>query len=823
MHHGHPGGEMRSRNKWLDKNELLAEHGAGTIQQLLDLSHLVEYLHGAILSRSYRIPDDLNGAIGLTRHGRKIQQELVTKHDVPAKEARVMCLLVGTHTEPLIDTEQTDFAAIESSISNQIKDRRILHPFSFGRELYDRAASLFDDARSYLNYEDTLRLLEDTSIGVFHVGKYLCGPFGVLITDCTRFTPPKLRIPLFHCPELTCSTVHKCTLTTDSTASINDHMGKIYNLLDKEAHRPWAWRDAFREQSGLLGREYDDSSLGTLPYLLGDCLADSELRIVLIRLMNETQGHLRAQLSPLGIQGAAREATSNLSRAELMQLILICNDQTIANTIDSLVLQGDIIVPVGEIRRPVVNRSVLTGHFGIQVQLGPFGCRLHSPISTIGPLRLRKLVGGLYLADNPSDVSELEWQLREVDSATLSSRLEEYVRSFTPAQVVKRLVLARRTNMITACTELGIDGHRNWVDDDLVSAMLWKLDFDPIVDEDDNRRFWELHKKMKQVAQTAGVSALVDAEEIRGRASNYFVALEKLLDDCLAFATWALCFDHISSTRPFSYRATEDAEVAFRMLDTYEEHRNSGPEIIQFGRQRTLYPLCRGFISLARLLESRKTCHGKYVRSSEDRPRFVKHSTLKRFPFEHTVPFLDLLPKSQDAILAILEDVGARLVSADVNTVRNDQLHFRPSTTDLDRLSSSLDEVESSVRILEQSGLTRLMFRAIRTQADEWGRRVITLVDPRGKEIAIARPSSYDWLSLPSAQAPQYLVTSAVFAEPSEFLRFRSDLPSKYSDYWDNFPKRRPHSAHTKSVSTGNHGESQSSPLPNEGEGQANK
>lgn len=776
----------------LSKQDLQSRYPDGAWgERLLHIINLTQFLDECILKRNYKIPDALNEAIILSDFGRRVHHELVTKHDVPAKEARVLCLLAAAYTEPLIDVEQTDISELSDTISKQTQDGSILFPFIFGRELYDRAAELFQDERHFLNYEDTLRLLEGTSQGVFQLGHSTIGPYGVLESPVSRYLVPTTRIPLYHCSELTCEVVHSCRLSTDTSASINEHFPKIYRVLQKEAPEPWAWGDFFGDIMGRTAASYDDLSLATLPHLIGDGLTDTELRSLLEYLMDETGGAFRSLLTPLKLRGKASDALAELDRAQMMQLALLNADAAIIEALDRLVLNKTIVIPEGEIRRPVLHRAVTSGQFGLQVQLGRYGYRVHSVQADLGPLRLRRLVDGLYLLDEESDVTELEWQLREVDAPTLASRLDEYVRTFTPEQVVRRLVLARRTNMISACTSLGIDEHRTWSDEDLIGATLWKLDFMPATDRDGAKRFWQVHERMKQVTQTAGVSALVDQEAVRALASNYFVLLEEFLDDCLAFSVWALTNDHISSPRPFSYRASEESGRSFEKLAEYESSRDSGPETVRFSGKNTLYELARGFGSLAGLLRTHAQSPEASKRGENDFPKFAAHTGLKHFPFRHRVPFLDLRPESQSVLLDVLDDVGRTLVAADVSGVRNDQLHFRRSTADLGRLSECLNAVESSARRLEQSGLTRLLFRPLREQADEWGRRIFTLVDPRGREIAVARPSSYDWLLLPGLRSAQYLMTSAVFAEPNEFLRFREDISSEFAKYWDGYPARR--------------------------------
>jgi hypothetical protein len=78
----------------LGKDELLAKYSDGhVLQRLLNLAQLTEFLKDSILKADYRMPDQLNDAIVLSPHGKRIHQELITKNDVPAKEVIVSSML----------------------------------------------------------------------------------------------------------------------------------------------------------------------------------------------------------------------------------------------------------------------------------------------------------------------------------------------------------------------------------------------------------------------------------------------------------------------------------------------------------------------------------------------------------------------------------------------------------------------------------------------------------------------------------------------------------------------------------------------------------
>ena len=376
-----------------------------------------------------------------------------------------------------------------------------------------------------------------------------------------------------------------------------------------------------------------------------------------------------------------------------------------------------------------------------------------------------------------------------METRGIEARLEEFLRTSTPDQVLRRLVLARRTNMIAACTEVGVDEHAERSDDDLVSAILWKLGFDAQRDYLGTERFWELHNGMVQMTSTAGVSALVDSEMIRGLASNYFVEMERVLDDGLAFCAWALINDHVASHNPFQYRVDDERLGSFRRLSSHAEER--GFTDVPLGDKNTLHPLCRGFGVLAGLLEHYEEEGASWLREAADFPEYAQHTSLKAFPFKHRAAFLDLSQEARVRLIETLKAVERHLLESRAPELRNEQLHFRRTATDLERLSTGLRRVEAAIHRLESAGLARINFRLVDQQGDEWGRKTFVLADSRNRRIAFARPTPFDWLGLPSLSVEQHLVTEATFAEPNEMLRFTSVPSSKYAEMWKDFPLRR--------------------------------
>ena len=781
----------------LSKHELADRYAdAEWRERFIDASRLGELLAGSILREKYKIPDELVGTVQLTEFGNKVLQKLVTKNDVPAKEARLLCFLRLVHREPLVDVQKTDLDELRRIIDKQIRGRDLLFPFVLGRELYDRAADVYEDMRDTLSHAETLKLLEPMPIGVFQVENYVTGPYGLLRSPERRWFGPVTTVPLFHCSELTCSRVHTARLSSDHNAPINQHSPVMDRVLESFGEDESEWAEFMQDVAGTEGFRFDDRSLEPMFLALGDLLADDELRVLLAHLLDSSSGSLRDLLEPLALVGKADDIAAGLDRAGLTQLLMLSRNEEIVSALDTLILATDeqprrIRVEVGEIRRLMTNRRLAYGTFGTFPELSSLGVRFTSDEHSLGPMRLKRLVDELYKLDTPAEVDELQWQLRTVEGEEPPERLEEFVRSAEPDEVIERLILSRRTNLVLACDRLGLR-YEDFADDPtFVQAVLWKLGFYRHEAPDLRAAFWDHFGRLKSFCQTAGVGARVDAVELRSKAANYFVELEGVLDDSLSFATWALTHDHIAAERPFDYEPGRHRLMAFDVLNEQFRLKNPGADPL-LRDKNTLQPLITGFGILADYLEELRARPSDWRRDTDAYPRYARFTDLKKFPFEHRAPFLDLLPRSQERIVESVNYVRTTLDSANVANARNEHMHYRITTPDLTKLSSALDAAEKAVARLEADGLCRTLFKRVSVHGDSWDRRVYTLKSAKGTELAFARPSAYDWSRMPAlVGGPQYAMPAAVFARPNEILRFRQTFDTSYAAYWENYPKRR--------------------------------
>lgn len=578
------------------------------------------------------------------------------------------------------------------------------------------------------------------------------------------------------------------SLESSDEAPINKHRPRVHKHLEKAAPQGWHWGSFARAIGDVEASAYDDLNTGTLPFLLGDCLAVAELRVLFNTLLDSASG-LRQAIEPFGLRGAADFVTQGLGQPQLLQLLLLLPDPMIISALDECVQKDKIHVPRTEIRRPVVNAERFSGAWGAQLELGARGTRVATRTADVPTLRLQRLVAELYGVEVASAADDLDWLLREVDGPSLEARLAEFLRTTTPADVVLRLIAMRKDKVMGTATHLRFSLPTCSSDAEVVEHVLWRLALTADAPSDPHESYWRQHEALEQRLTTAAVSPLLDEDAIRSLAANYFVALEGVLDDALHFATWVLTYDHFLSGRPFVFRPQASRRHS---TDYLNQLAKAVPEQTpDYSDERaTLYSLCVGFKLLAQDLVSLAKRAEEFTRPAHERPEYFEHTPLQSFPFNHTLPYLDLQPDARIRVSSTLSEVGRVLLDSRISEIRNQQLHFRRSRADSDRFVYCLKAAREAVHLLEVSGLSRLEFGSARREVDQWGRSSVRFSDKRGKEVTFARPSRFSWCGLPELRERQYLVTSATFAEPNEMFRFVLQEESPFASAYDDFPRR---------------------------------
>ncbi|MEU9505415.1 hypothetical protein AB0D32_03925 [Micromonospora sp. NPDC048170] len=757
---------------------------------LKNLLNLQVLLDGCLIAEKYRVPPELHQPIQLTDDGERAFDTLGRRGVIPYPETRLMCLLALWNIDVLVDPIATDINALVKAIGKDIAEQRIRFPYTLGRSLYDKAAEELEinSIRNGLNSAETQTFLQGTPQGVFQSGPFVTGPYGLLRSKEHRIIDP-VRYIWYHCSDVTCESSHRYDLQTSMDAPINELRPKFHKYLERESKEPSDWwgylKDLGPNSPSVYRDFYNDLSADSLIYTLGDCLVISELRSLFSWLITNTD-ELSAAIADIpGVSGATAES---MNEAQLLQLIAVARNAEIVRGLDSLILQSTIEIPYNEIRRPVMNRRG-TGPYGLITEINRYGVRLDSPYFTIGPLRLRRLIAEMYPLDNERERTELDWQMRDELAETTEARIEKFVQNRSPRDVVSSLLLVRHSNLIVATENLMIQDDLLRDDEDRVNSVLWKLGFSISDGLDQYSDFWRYLDATKRACRSAGVNPqMLDIEQIRREAGPFFPELERVLKDCLAFATWALLTDHHGSAKRFVYRPDDDAPSALRRLHEMQAKDEQGRRL-SFSADANLYALVRGFGVLADHLDSLMAQEQQFLRDPSEVPKWAEAQKIQIFPFVHTVPFLDLLPESQQGIVDGLRKASQRMASVEVSDVRNSLAH--PRTADVVKLGIVLETVEEVVTFFRTAGYMRQQFRPVKTETDEAGNSLTILSDPFGQTVSVHEPSYFDWLDLPAAVAGVHFMAAAYFYEPSRMLRFVTETKSAFSGKWGNYPRRQ--------------------------------
>jgi hypothetical protein len=771
----------------LNRRELAEQYSDVIWQErLIEQLAIVTILTECIIRKNYKISDEMNNAIVLTEAGRRVQEKLVTKEAVPPKVARILTLLALVHVEPLVDFEKTSTEHLIAAISRDITQGAIMFPFIFGRELYDRAAELFPEERDYLRHEDTLKLLEGTSRGVFQTERFLVGPLGIIETAMRRSVRPRTRIPLQHCSDPSCAAIHRVQLTTSIEAEVNRFRPALNKVLDEISSDPSEWNgfvsDITRERDSI----YADQPNAGIVNLIGDALDDEELKCLLSRALDGTEGRVRKVALRHKLSGRADEIVAGLGRDMALQLLLTETDNSLVLLLDEAVRAEEIVVPPGEVRRPKVNTAAF-GAWRVRPEVSSQGFRETASRSELPLLRMSALARSLFDAGSASDMEELSWALRATSGETASERLEVFLRQASPEAVVEKLILARRPNVEKICRRMGIPLEAS--DKVLVHSVLWKLGFEPDYSRDMRDAFWSLHSALERAARAASVSASVDIDSVRSIAVNYFVQFEGYLRDAFIFGAWALLCDHYVDSQPFTFRDSSARESVEAVLDAAESGLSVG--LLGVDAKPSLSDWVASFGRLAGMLRAHRDSPDATLRSRDSYPRFAGKTDLQDFPFLHTVPFLDLAPSAQMLLLEAVEATAVELNDSSIMTWRNSLLHASRTPMRPADLSVALEATAATLRHLEDVGLVPMTFVSDELRADRWGRATSVLRALDGSEVTFTSPSRYEWLGMPWLSDQQFLVRGAIFGPPNVMLRFRRGYESRYAEYWSAFPRRR--------------------------------
>jgi hypothetical protein len=755
-----------------------------TQERILRIDCLADLLRSCIISEAYEVPPRLAAAIRLTSAGAGLVARVQSNAN-PRNECTLATFLQVSWNELLVDADETNIESIEKVVSDEIKKERVLFPYIYGRELYDKAFDELKDNNDTLTHKDTMTLLAGSPQGVFQLHDYVVGPWGLLRSREVRYCPPSVWVPLYHCDDLSCMRVHNVLLET-GTSKISKVRTKMREVLSRQESAEGEWEDFLRDQIAAHVNPFSWKHSAGIPSLVGDAFSVEEMRLILHDLLNFTQGRLRASISELGREvKEAEKFTEDLNEAQMLQLILLCRDDEIIDSLDSLILSGSINIPPAEIRKSP--RGVkATGYFDLVPECASRGVRFLGS-SSLALLRSRHLISNLFDLGNPAERERLEWLIRGTDGTSFQEQLDQFVCGGPLDGALGSLIFDSGANLVAAEKFVGIGPRareRLSNEEALRRAITWRLGIDGPSESDVLLDFRQYGTRLRELAMRTHTYASADQADIRAVASNFFVKLEGLLQEYLKLATWALLRDHYA-TSGFVYSPEE--AVAFTIEELSREQSD-----IHFSSDGkwTLFPMVRGFDVLANRLKLLKS-DDTTKRSVSDYPKILRSASPYTFLFKHIYPYLDLDSTARSRIVAMLTTASRKLNAGKVDEIRNVLQHTNPKFPTQDDVLGAINAAETVLAEAEEAGFLPVVSRLRESQTDSYGRRTLTLGTANGKTLRLVRPSSYYLTGLPAVSEAQYVLRSAMYENSSEVLRLSIREDSEYTKRWSNYPKRR--------------------------------
>ncbi len=121
-----------------------------------------------------------------------------------------------------------------------------------------------------------MNLLHGTPKGIFQVGHFLIGPLGILDAIQPRYMEPIMTAPLWHCSDISCNALHTVHLASGQPALPLAVSQAVTYFRSAEGNAA-EWGGYYAAARGRKTSYYDDLNTDTLPWLLANAFADSEI------------------------------------------------------------------------------------------------------------------------------------------------------------------------------------------------------------------------------------------------------------------------------------------------------------------------------------------------------------------------------------------------------------------------------------------------------------------------------------------------------------------------------------------------------------------
>ncbi|MEZ0454432.1 hypothetical protein ABTW24_22765 [Sphingobacterium thalpophilum] len=744
--------------------------------------------YNSIIKEGYIVPTSIGAEIQLSEYGEKLLKKLKEGEHKNEEEhlLKFALLMEFYHEELIIDVFKTNIVAVEELLHKQVIDNSLIHPWVYGRLLYDKYFEEFEDQEEILKHNEVIQLLDKTPKGVFQVGNYIIGSLGLLKSNVSRFIPPKRTIKLWHCSDPSCSAFHEVHLASGES-KIPKLIQAIDGLLRLEPSSDWG-----RFYFDLIENEdfyYDSNRLIESPYLLINALGNSEIKSLLKEII-DTDKNLREKFpNDKRLKGSSDTIVNAVEKDVCFQILLLESDEQNIKSLEKLIDDQTIFIPPTEIRRPIT--KVARGFYRVHHEFNKLGIRSTSSQSNLGLRQMNNLLKKIY--SEPALKQQLEWKLRNIEKETLNEKLETYTLQEEPRKIIREIVFAGPSQLSETFKYLygNFKMPTNMQEEEiLIDKILWKLGFDINIYPTSLPKFWEMLQNFKDTVRSCGTNNDGDKEKIRSAAVNFWISLEEILEQTLSFMTWTILSDHFLQTQ-FKYNFEEARNFMCDKLHGYQIG-STDPLIFDKEGKNTLFPLAEGFTALLGISES-LLAEGseKYKRKEEDMPSFWHKTDLISFPFESTIYLFDIKPSNFKLLTNLLAEIPKSFTKNKVLSVRNRTQHKRDDFPSQDEILNACNCVEDIVCKIEVNGIYPNVFLFKNTMIDKFNRTKFEYEDYKGRNITLQPTFEFSGSKLPGRRSPQIIVPILTIGNSQELLRFKFEESSSYLKFWKDFPRKK--------------------------------
>lgn len=783
--------------KWMDVAEITEKYKDGNFRKFFVRLYAIRWLfNGGVVATGYKPDEKLKDIINLTDEGEKLAS-IIEKEisGIKVEEVRLALFSKFYHLDLLVDAYNTVPEKVQEILSDDLLHGRIRYPSVYGRSLYDRFYEMFPEIRvDNLPYDDTMKLLENQPQGILQIMDFVTGPFGILRSNSNRYIVPSLEVPLWHCPDPSCTAIHSVRLNKgeckflDTVRFLNRYCEKTYGPSSQ-------WYYFFREQGITDNYYYGDINLSNLPILLEEAFSARELQSILEELLRQNSREMR-EIFPKNdnlkelFSGSAEKISKSMNKPKCLQLILLMSDEQVARAIEELINKGIIMIPTTEVRKAIIT-EYKADWFDTQCEVSQFGIRSITEESGIGPKRLKRLIQEVY--EETNDIEQLKWSLRHIEGETINQKLDRYIDSEDPKEVVKNLILIsedkiKKTFEIIKYGIFEIPDSKV-KEEYLIDKLLWKLGFNIKVYPAEQKIFGERFARLNEVVSISDEYGEYEKEQIRSVGVNFFVSLEEILDMSLSFTTWVLLSDHFGIT---NFRLNLDVACDF-MSSTLTGRKVGTNEIVfQKNGKNTLYPLIQGFRILADMCkEIRENGEKKFRRSESELPGYFGKTQIQLFPFTHKKLILDLNQNDYDKIVGILSEVTTVLEKGNICDIRNRIDHGGRDFPRRTEIEEALNATKRIIDKIEEVGICPLVYLMSRLEVDGYMRGFAVFKNYKGMEIQVKIGTQFEACKLPAPEGYLVIFPEIHMDDTTEILRFKIEEKSDFTDIWKDYPKRK--------------------------------